>query len=733
MQLETLFSKRTKMKQVIQNFKTGELYVDEVPLPALSEGMVLIENKFSLISAGTERGTVKVAQANLLNKARQRPDLVAQVIQNIKKEGLAATITKVRAKLDSLKALGYSTSGTVLSSMDTNGAFKPGDRVACAGVDYASHAEIIAVPQNLVVKVPDEVSAEDAAFTTLGAIAMQGVRQAEVTLGEKVCVIGLGLLGQITCQLLQANGCAVFGIDLSESFVSIANNHSADKAVLRTDPNLLTACTNFTHGHGFDTVIITAATQSNDPIELAGDITRKKGKVVVVGVVPMNVPRDPNYYRKEIDIRMSCSYGPGRYDVSYEENGQDYPFAYVRWTEQRNMESFLDLIARKYINLKPLTTHVVDIEDAEKAYDIILGKVKEHHIGILLKYSENETKSSSEIKIANKPLSAINTGFIGAGSFAQSYLIPNVKSSGGSLDGVVTSRGITSKNVGQKFDFNFCSSEVNDVLNNEKINTVFIATPHSSHASLVIRSLEARKNVFVEKPLAINTGELISVIETKRKFTQPLMVGFNRRFAPVSVRIKNEFQNTGEPMVVNMRINAGFIPKDNWLQQKDIGAGRIIGEMCHFIDLMQYFTDSEPVKVYAECIDSTNDKITTADNIAIVIKFKDGSVGNLTYLANGDKGMPKELIEVFSGSKIAVINDFRDGVIYKSGKATKLKSSGKGHKEEVEVFMNALKSGNESPISFRSICLTTLTTFKIHDSLITGMPQTINLEEIQNG
>ena len=716
------------MKQVIQNFKTGELYVDDVPLPSISEGMVLIENEFSLISAGTERGTVKVAQANLLNKARQRPDLVAQVIQNIKKEGLKATITKVRAKLDSLRAMGYSTSGVVLASMDTNGQFKAGDRVACAGFEYASHAEIVSVPQNLVVKIPDGVSSDDAAFTTLGAIAMQGVRQAEVRIGERVCVIGLGLLGQITCQLLRANGCAVLGIDLSDAFVKIANEHSADKALLRNDPNLISACDNFTNGHGFDAVIITAAAQSSDPVELAGEISMKKGKVVVVGMVTMNIPRDPHYYRKEIDIRMSCSYGPGRYDVNYEENGQDYPYAYVRWTEQRNMESFLDLLARKYINLKPLITHVIDVEDAEKAYDIILGKVKEHHIGILLKYSENENKSRSAISISNKPLAAINTGFIGAGSFAQSYLIPNVKASGGSLDGVVTSRGITAKNVGDKFGFNFCSSDINDVLGNEKINTVFIATPHSSHADLVVKSLEANKNVFVEKPLAINMEELDRVIETKKNRVQPLLVGFNRRFAPICEDIKKEFQNTGEPMVINIRVNAGFIPKDNWIQQKDIGAGRIIGEMCHFIDLMQYFTSSEPVKVYADCINSTNDKISPADNIAIVIKFANGSVGNLTYLANGDKAMPKELIEVFSGSKVGIINDFRDGLIYKNGKAIKLKSSGKGHKEEVAAFLNALKSGNGSPISFRSICLTTLTTFKIHDSLHTGLAQDIWLE-----
>ena len=718
------------MKQVIQNFKTGELYVDDVPLPSLSEGMVLVENHFSLISAGTERGTVKVAQANLINKARQRPDLVAQVIQNIKKEGLKATIAKVKSKLDSLKALGYSTAGTVISSMDTNGVFKPGDRVACAGVDYASHAEIVAVPQNLVVKVPDEVRFEDAAYTTLGAIAMQGIRQAETVIGEKVCVIGLGLLGQITCQLLQANGCAVFGLDLSESFVGIANKYSADKAMLRNDPNLRAACDNFTNGHGFDTVIITAATQSNDPIELAGDLCRKKGKVVVVGVVPMDIPRDPNYYRKEIDIKMSCSYGPGRYDVNYEENGQDYPYAYVRWTEQRNMETFLDLLAREYINLKPLTTHVIDIADAEKAYDIILGKVKEPHIGILLRYSENETKARSVVTLAGKPLSQVNAAFIGAGSFAQSYLIPNVKASGASLDGVVTSRGITAKNVANKFGFNFCSSSVNDVLGKQEVNTIFIATPHNSHAELTIQSLQAGKAVFVEKPLAINTDQLQEVIETKKKHNHPLMVGFNRRFAPVSIQVKKEFTSAGEPIVMNMRINAGMIPKDNWLQQKDVGAGRIIGEMCHFIDLMQFFTGSEPVRVFAECISTSNDKITPADNISIVVKFKDGSVGNLTYLANGDKGMPKELIEVFGGSRIGVINDFRDGLIYKSGKTVKLKSSGKGHKEEVDAFIGALKAGQESPISFRSICLTTLTTFKIHDSLHTGLPQDINVDEL---
>ena len=717
------------MKQVIQNFKSGELYVDEVPKPVLSEGMVLVETRFSLISAGTERSTVKVGQSNLLNKARQRPDLVAQVIQNIKKEGLAATLNKVKTKLDSLKALGYSTSGVVLSSLDTKGAFKTGDRVACAGADYASHAEITSIPQNLVAKIPDNVSFEDAAYTTLGAIALQGVRQAEPRLGEKVAVIGLGLIGQITCQLLQANGCSVFGIDMNDNFIRIANEYSADKAMNRNDSNLVTACENFTNGNGFDSVIITAAAQTNDPIELAGEISRKKGRIVVVGNVKVNPPRDPHYYRKELEIRMSCSYGPGRYDVDYEEKGVDYPYAYVRWTEQRNMEAFLYLLSKKMINLQPLTTHVFDIAEAEKAYDIILGKTPEPHIGILLKYAENEEKHKSFVKISNKPIAAINTGFIGAGSFAQSYLIPNVKAFGGTLDSVVTSKGITAKNVAAKFGFNACSSDAGDVLNNEQINTVFIATPHNSHADLVIKSLKAKKNVYVEKPLAMNMDELNEVIETKKKFSQPLMVGFNRRFAPISEQIKKEFMTADEPMVINMRINAGFIPKEHWIQQKETGGGRIIGEMCHFIDLMQYFTNAEPEKVYAECISTTNDKITGADNISIVVKFSDGSVGNLTYLANGDKGLPKENIEVFCGGKIAIINDFRDGVIYKNGKVVKLKSNGKGHKEEVERFISALKDGQDSPITFRSVCLTTLTTFKILDSLFTGNPQMISLDE----
>ena len=715
------------MKQLIQNFKNGKLYVDEVPLPSISEGMILVENKFSLISSGTEKGTVKVAQASLLGKAKQRPDLVAQVLQNIKKEGLSATINKVKTKLDSLKALGYSTAGTVLVSLDTNGNFQPGDRVACAGQDYASHSEIVAIPQNLAVKIPDNVSFEEAAFTTLGAIALQGIRQAGPHIGEKVCVIGLGLIGQLTGQLLKANGCDVFGIDLSERLITLANEISVKKALNRNDPNLIIACDNFTNGHGFDSVIITAAAPTNDPIILSTELCRKKGKIVVVGSVKMDVPRDPHFYRKELDISISCSYGPGRYDVDYEEAGNDYPFAYVRWTEQRNMAAFLSIVSKGLVNLKPLITQTFEIEQAEEAYEIVLGKDTRPHIGILLKYGENPYKFSTSTLLKNQPLKKINVGFIGAGSFAQSYLIPNVKSFGASLDTVVTSKGITSKNVGEKFGFNICSADLKDVIEKKEINTVFIATPHSSHAIQVIQSLQANKNVFVEKPLAITEEELNEIIETKALHNLPLMVGFNRRFAPICVAVKKEFENAAEPLVVSIRVNAGFISKDHWTQIPEIGAGRIIGEMCHFIDLMQFFTNSEPVKVYADCIHSNNEKIKPDDNIAIIVKFKDGSVGNLTYIANGDKALPKEHIEIFGACKAAVINDFQNGSLYSGNKSSALKSSGKGHQQEIIEFLTALNEGNDSPINFRSICLTTFTAFKIIDSLKTGLPQEINI------
>ena len=711
------------MKQLIQNFKTGALYVDEVPLPSLSRGMVLVENRFSLISAGTEKGTVSVAKASLLGKAKQRPDLVKQVMMNIKKEGLRATIDKVTTKLDSLKALGYSTAGIVSASMDTNGHFKAGDRVACAGQDYASHAEMVSVPQNLLVKIPDNVSFEEASFTTLGAIALQGVRQAGPTLGENVCVIGLGLLGQLTCQLLKANGCNVFGIDVSQGMVDFTNTHNVAKAMNRNDCSIMSALDGFTNGYGFDKVIITAAAPSNDPIILSTEILKRKGVIILVGAVPMEIPREPDFYRKELEFKISTSYGPGRYDVSYEEEGHDYPYGYVRWTEQRNMQAFLQLISNGSLDLKPLTTHIFDIDDAEKAYDIVLGKVKEKFIGILLKYPENDKKAKTIVSVNSTSVKDINIGFVGAGSFAQSYLLPTAKEMG-SLDTVVTNTGINSKNVATKFGFGSSSTNSPDIMNNEKINTVFIATQHDTHAKFVLEAIKAKKHIFVEKPLAMNEEELQEIVTAYESSDKLLMVGFNRRFAPVSIKLKEEFANVGEPLVMNFRVNAGFIPKEHWTQT-EAGGGRIIGEICHFIDLMQYFSDSLPVKIYADCIDTSSVKLKNDDNLVVNIKFANGSVGTLTYIANGDKAMPKERFEISSGGKIGVIDDFKAGEIYKNNNVEKIKLAGKGHKQEVQSFLEAVKNGKVSPISFESICYTTLATFKIIDSLNTGLPQEI--------
>lgn len=714
------------MKQLIQNFKTGELYVDELPVPAITKGYVLVANRFSLISAGTEKTTVSTAQASLIGKAKKRPDLVKQVLQNYKKEGFKATMEKVKTKLDSLKALGYSSAGVVLASMDDSQKFQPGDMVACAGLGYASHAEVIMVPQNLVAKIPEGVDFQDASYTTVGAIALQGVRQADPRLGDNVCVIGLGLLGQISSQILRANGCNVFGIDVSAEMVKLANETNSAHAILRNDPNIMAATENFTNGYGFDSVIITAAGQTNDPVELSGKILRKKGAVIVVGAVKMDIPRDPDFYRKELELKLSCSYGPGRYDVKYEEEGVDYPYGYVRWTEQRNMEAFLKLIADQTVKLKPLTTHEFDIAGAVKAYDLVLGKVKEPFVGILLKYPEIDEVKREVVSVSPVKHSTINMGFIGAGSFAQSYLIPNVKELG-SMNTVVTLNGMDAKNVAQKFGIGNASTDSAAIIDNEDINTVFIATQHDTHAKYTMDCLKSKKAVFVEKPLAMDMDELQEVMKVYHEAEAPaVMVGFNRRFADISVQAKEAFNNVGEPLVMNFRVNGGFIPKDHWSQTK-AGGGRIVGEICHFIDLMQFFADSEPVKVFAECIDTDSDKIKNDDNLAITVKFSDGSVGNLVYTANGDKGLPKERFEIFGGESVFVIDDFNSGSVYRDNREKKIKTSGKGHKQEVIAFIGALEKGDPVPITFRSICLTTLTTFKIQESLATGLPQSIAL------
>lgn len=717
------------MKQLIQNFKTGKLYIEDVPVPALNNGFVLVKNIYSLISAGTERSTVSVGQSSLVGKVKKRPDLVKQVIQNIKKDGLISTYHKVKTKLNSPKSLGYSSAGIVLESRDWNGKFKKGERVAC-GSGYACHAEFISVPQNLTVKVPNNVSFQEAAFTTLGAIALQGIRQADPKIGDKICIIGLGLIGQLTSQILKANGCSVFGVDISEFTVKLARKMGIDFAISRDHKDLYKFIDEFTNGYGFDVVIITASAKDNDPIVLATEVLRKKGRIIVVGAVRMDIPREPDFYQKELELKISTSYGPGRYDPVYEEVGMDYPYGYVRYSENRNMETFLELVSKGKMNIKPLITHVFDINAALEAYDLILGIKKENFLGVLLKYDKSaELQRDYRTVVIKKNISAdINVGFIGAGSFAQNYLIPHLKQEKINLKTVVTSRGITAKQVAKKFGFSIASTDPNLIWNDNSINLIFIATPHNTHTKYVVEALKREKDVFVEKPLALNLEELKEIVEVYRKHKAVLMIGFNRRFATICRIIKEELKENKIPLILNYRINAGFISREHWIQDNEIGGGRIIGEVCHFIDLMQYFTGAFPKLVYAQSIDFENVKWKDDDNVAINIKFTDGSIGNIIYTAMGDKKMSKEYLEIFSGGDSYVINDFKKGIIYKNKKV--IKNKGKGHKEEISEFINNLRTGKGNMISFDSILATTLTTFLIMESLKDKKVKEVNLDII---
>lgn len=707
------------MLQAIQYQKTGELHVKELPAPELKPKMIVVQTHASLISAGTERTSVSTAKASMLEKVRTRPDLVKQVVDMAKREGVMSTLEKVRTKLDSYKALGYSAAGVVVES--STDEFAPGDRVACAGGGYASHAEVIAVPRNLAVKIPEGVSFDEASFTTLGAIALQGVRQANVRLGEAVAVIGLGLLGQLTVQLLKAAGCRVIGLDINERQFDLAREFGADALVV-SGPGALGSIESFTRGIGCDAVILTAGTSSNGPMELAIQAARKKGRVVVVGAVGMDIPRSP-FYEKELEITISCSYGPGRYDPNYEEEGQDYPVGYVRWTERRNMEAVLDLIAAGKLNVGRMITHRMPITEAERAYDIITGKIEEPYIGIVLNYPDRGDRAMARTIQVNQVAAksgALGIGFIGAGSFAQSYLLPTVKTAGSRLVAVATTTSVNARSVAEKFGFEEAATDADALLKRPEIDGVFVATRHDSHASYVVKALQGGKQVFVEKPLAITREELAVIRELAEAGRDRVMVGFNRRFSEPLRGIKRHFNGVGEPLSMLYRVNAGFIKLDHWTQAES-QRGRIIGEGCHFIDCMQFLTGARPLSVYAAAIGSSNEMIRNADSVSITIRFSDGSVGTLVYLANGDPSIPKEYFEVFGGGRSAIMNNFRDLTLAQGRKTKVDKFNGdKGHAEEVKLTLQAMKSGGAMPIEFQSLYDTTLATFAAVESLESG-------------
>jgi len=716
------------MKQVLQNRKTGRPFVGEVPVPALQRGRVLVRTVASLISAGTERASVELVSKGLFQEARQRPDLVKAVVAKVKSEGLLNTFASVRDKMAASSTLGYSAAGIVAEVADDVTEFHIGDRVACAGVGFASHAEVLSVPKNLCVHLPDEVSFEAGAFGTLGAIALQGVRLAEPTLGESIVVIGLGLVGQLTIQLLKANGCRVFGLDLDLARVALAIELGADRAVVSNE-EAANEIEKWTRGRGADAVLITAATDSNQPVELAARVSRLKGRVIVVGMTGLDIPRAP-FFSRELKLIISMSYGPGRYDPNYEERGHDYPLPYVRWTEKRNIESFLELIGDKRVNVERLTTHRFRIEDAERAYALISAESTEPYLGVLLNYDpDREVTTRVPLTPAvQRAEKAIRLGVIGAGGYVPAMLLPHFKSEGVEFRSIATASGVSAHDVGKRFGFAQAVSNAEEVLDDPDINLVVIGTRHDSHAELARKALERGKNVFVEKPLALDDDQLDQVLLAAANSTGKLMVGFNRRYSPLARRAKEFFADRNTPLSIVYRVNAGRIPKEHWTQDAVEGGGRIVGEVCHFIDLMQFLTDSTPVSVFAESMSAKSDKTVDADSVFITLRFADGSNGSIAYLSEGDKSLPKERVEIFGGGRTFVLDDYRRATLHKDGREEQvtLKSQDKGQQSQVHEVCACVLQGTEAPIRVNDLTATTRATFRILDSLREHRPLEIS-------
>lgn len=719
------------MKQILQSFKTGEMWLAKVPAPLCRAKGVVVKTAASFVSAGTERMLAEFAKKGLVGKALQMPDQVKKVIRKMKTEGVFATLEKVQAKLDQPIPLGYSSAGVVVETGRDSGDLKVGDRVACGGAGFANHAEFNYVPKNLVVKIPDGVSFEDASCATVGSIALQGVRQCEVHLGESVAVIGLGLMGILAVQMLKASGCRVIGFDPNAARCALACELGCDKAV---SDNLVGEAMAFSGGHGVDAVLITAATHSDEPVTVAAEISKKKGRVVATGLVGMNLPRD-QYYKKEIDFRLSCSYGPGRYDPVYEEQGVDYPFGYVRWTEQRNMAAFLQLVAEGKVTPSRLVTHRFAFDDALDAYQVLLGIRKEPYLGIVLGYGEDVGAKSESAKEeisrrvdfrATPREGKVGVSFIGAGNFAKAVLLPTLKKvQGVSLRVVSTATGMSAADTAKKHGFAAAATDQGEALKDVETDLVFVTTRHDMHAAQVKAALEAGKYVFTEKPLAI-TEEQFATIPASGK----IMVGFNRRFSPHAKLVKDYFAKRTLPLVMHYRVNAGAIPRDVWIQDPEVGGGRMVGEGCHFIDFMQYVCGAPIVKVQAMCIQTANAAETPEDSVSVNFQFADGSVGTLEYVALGDTTLPKEVCEIHGEGSTAVMDNFCKTVC--SGRLGRRKLKGrqqKGFAEELAATVRAVQTGEKMPISWEEIANVTKTTFAVLRALKTG--ETIEMEAVR--
>jgi predicted dehydrogenase/threonine dehydrogenase-like Zn-dependent dehydrogenase len=705
------------MKQVVQQISDGKTLVHELPCPRCAAGEVLVAEAASLISAGTERYVVDLARKNLLQKAKARPDHVARVIQKIRQEGLTQTITQVRAKLDEPMPLGYSTAGTVIACGSDVQAFKPGDRVAAA----APHASVVSVGHNLCAAIPAGVSFENAAYAGVGAVAMQGVRLAKLSLGERVLVIGLGLIGQITVGLLKAHGCRVFGTDLDPSKLELARTFGMDEGQtgLQSD-----AVRRFSHGVGVDAVLITAATDSNAPIEFAADLCRAKGRIVLVGVAGLNLPRPP-FFQKELEFTVSSSLGPGRGDVAYEEKGVDYPIGYARWTAQRNMDAVLDLIAAGKLPVDRLTTHRFAVDAAAAAYNLVAEKT-EPHLGIILQYQEEPPSPVRRVELRTKPLAVGSLGLslIGAGNFARLVMMPALaKQTGIHFRGICTAKGLNAVHTGEKFDFAFATTDTDEIFNDDQTSAVIVATRHHLHADLVIAALRAGKHVFVEKPLCIDAGELRRVsacVEELGDGCPLLTVGFNRRFAPAMAQLRRHFDRIA-PMSVSYRFAPGEMPASAWPQDPAVGGGRIIGEACHAIDACVALTNSVPVRVFAESVAKVGGIETTDDRVFITMRHANGAISSVSYQAGGDRSGPAERIEIFGGGRTAVVENWNTVEMWAGNRRTTANGhKDKGHFAGLGAFVDACRKGGEWPIIWSHLHGTSWATLAAVTSLRTG-------------
>jgi predicted dehydrogenase/threonine dehydrogenase-like Zn-dependent dehydrogenase len=706
------------MKQIIQDLKNGNTLLEDVPAPLLRKGHVLIKTRVSLVSLGTEKMLVEFGKGNLLAKARQQPDKVKQVLEKIQTDGLFPTLEAVFNKLDEPLPLGYCNAGEVLAVGDGVTEFKVGDRVASNG----QHAEVVCIPKNLCAKIPDHVSYEEAAFTVIGAIGLEGIRLANPTMGETVVVIGLGLIGLITAELLVANGCKVIGFDVDDAKIKIARSKNIN-AFNASTVNVVKTTEQLTNEVGADAVIITASAKNNDIIHQAAEMSRKRGRIILVGVIGLDLQR-ADFYKKELSFQVSCSYGPGRYDENYEQRGIDYPLPYVRWTQKRNFETILDAIAGKRLKVNDLITEKIQLEDYQQIY----GAMGSGSIASLLMYPEHSRQDLLS-SVISSPLQSFQSskgiiGIIGAGNFTKMTLLPALKKSAPQLKYISSAGGLTAKALANKYGFANSTSDYKEILKDEAVDLVMITTRHDLHAKMVIESIKAGKHVFVEKPLAIYSEELDAIIQTYQEQLgngngKSLTVGFNRRFSPFVQKAKQLLGHGKIPMNIIATMNAGYIPQEVWVQNRETGGGRIIGEACHYIDLMIAITGSKVSSVMMSALGTQPDE--TTDNAIITLQFESGAQGVINYFSNGNKAYAKERVEIYAQGKTLVLDNFRklQGFGFKGFK-TLSTAQDKGHSNQFSKLLEMVKVGGNPLIPFDEIVNTTRASFAALESLTSG-------------